>query len=209
MTSSINIDLTTLSQEELIELYKRYRTPIIAHNLWCRTHPDIPVNFSLAFVRLLEKFEKLVELNDDEDITTPDVMLDALIDSIYTDCRGLFCEKKSLGKNYTLQNCLNIVNEKKAVEEIDKIIDGKDFNDPIVSNYSFRDWVKFVTDRAIAHKDNLSGSERIAANYRYKFLNNSMNVFEFQYYIYQVHNIYEKIVGDFASEALRNHEASK
>ncbi|MDU4129497.1 MULTISPECIES: hypothetical protein [Pantoea] len=202
------IDLTILSKEELIEIYENHNITRIAHYLWCLEHPDIPVNFSSEFVKLLDRIEKLLEMNGDG-IESPDILLDALIDSIYTDCRALFCESEGRRKNYTLQNCLNLIDEKKAVEEINKIIDSRQFEDPIICRYSFRKWVKFVTDRAIAHKDNLEEGEKTTANYRYEFLNNPVNVFEFQLYIYQIHNIYEKIVEKFALDLLEKHKKAK
>lgn len=208
MTSDTIIELTSLSKGELIELYEKHKIPRVAHYLWCLEHPDIPDNFSSAFVRLLDKIGKLLELNGDG-IKTPDILLDALIDSIYTDCRGLFCESEGRRKNYTLQNCLKFVDEKKSVEEINKIINSKRFEDPVTCNYSFREWVKFVTDKTIAHKDNLEDSERVAANYRYEFFNNPFNVCEFQYYIYEIHKIYEKTVERFALDLLEKHNKIK
>lgn len=208
MITNINLDLTKLSKEELIKLYAKYRTSNIAHQLWCLTHPDIPVNFSLEFVKLIDKLEKLIELNRQE-ITSTDIMLNALIDSIYSDCRGLFCERTNNSKNYTLQNCLRIANEINAVNRINKLIDQKEFSDDIVRNYSFREWIKFVTDKAIAHKDNLTEDQKNIINYRYKFLNNSINVLEFQCYIYDIHNIYVNIVESFVVDILKTYNKSK
>ncbi|WP_368900331.1 hypothetical protein [Mixta calida] len=201
MNNVSNLDLMELSKEELIELYVKYKSSNISHRLWCLTHPDIPINFSTEFVKLLKKIEKLTELNG-QGVLSPDIMLDALIDSIYSDCRGLFCEKESYSKNYTLQNCLTIANETKAVKEINEIIDKKQFKDRVVCDYSFRGWVKLVTDKAIVHKDNLSGEEKQKINYRYEFLNDISNVFEFQYYIFQIHDIYVKVVDSFGADIL-------
>ncbi|HBE9181822.1 TPA: hypothetical protein KNH08_004758 [Serratia fonticola] len=208
MIANSSLDLTKLSKEELIELYAKYKSSNISHRLWCLTHQDIPVNFSSEFVKLIEKLEKLVELNS-LGTTSPDIFLDALIDSIYSDCRGLFCEKNGNSKNYTLQNCLNIVNENNAVTEIDENINRKEFNDKIVCNHSFREWGKFVTDKAIVHKDNLTEDKKKIIDYRYKFLSDSSNVFEFQYYIFHIHNIYVNIVECFAEDLLSTYNKSK
>ncbi|MCQ8380406.1 hypothetical protein JEK38_10040 [Klebsiella pneumoniae] len=208
MVTNSSIDLTKLSKEELIELYEKHKSSNIAHQLWCLTHPDIPVNFSSEFVKLIEKLEKLVELNSQGE-TSPDILLDALIDSIYSDCRGLFCEKSDDSKNYTLQNCLKIANENDAVTKIDAIIHRKEFSDEIVCDYSFWKWVKFVTDKAIVHKDNLTEDKKKIIEYRYQFLNNGLNVFDFQYYIVQIHNIYVNVVECFAEDLLSTYNKSK
>lgn len=208
MDTNSSIDLTKLSKDELIELYNKYRTPNISHRLWCLTHPEIPINFSTEFVKLLEKIEKLIELNSNG-VLSPDVILDALIDSIYSDCRGLFCENERNSKNYTLQNCLKIAKIDNAVIWINEIIDKKEFSDNIVRDYSFRKWVKFVTDKSIAHKDNITDDKRKEINYRWQFLNNSENVFEFQYYIFKIHSVYEKAIEHFGEIELYKYNSSK
>lgn len=205
-TNNSSVDLTLLSKEKLVELYAKYRSASnISHRLWCLEHPEIPINFSSEFVSLLEKIEKLIELNNDSN-SPPDILSNALIDSIYLDCRGLFCENEKNFKNYTLQNCLKIAYLNNAATKVDEIIDKKEFSDEIVRDYSFRKWVKFVTDKSIAHKDNLTKDERQKIRHRFKFLNDSSNLFEFQYYIFQIHNIYEKIINDFAEVELKKYK---
>lgn len=208
MINTNTIDLTTLSKEELIEHFVKYRSLNISHRLWCLTHPDIPINFSFEFVKLLEKVKKLNELNG-EGLISPSIILDALIDSIYSDCRGLFCEREGNSKNYTLQNCLMIAHENEAIDKINEIINRKEFSDGVVCVYSFREWVKFVTDKAIVHKDNLTEDKRKTINYRYEFMNNSANVFEFQFCIYQIHEVYARVVERFGAEILRTYNKPK
>lgn len=204
--------IAMLSKDELTEYYGKNKHDIYAaHRLWCLANPEIPINFSAEFVGLLERLEKLVELNG-SNVTSPDVLLDSLIDSIYSDCRALFCENTKYSENYTLQNCLRITNTAvidNAVTWINEIIDKKDFSDEIVKDYSFRGWVKFVTDKAVAHKDNLTEDEREKIRYKNKFLNNAVNVFEFSRYIFEVHCIYQKVIINFCEIELHRYNLSK
>ncbi|MDC9580431.1 hypothetical protein PSI15_02400 [Xenorhabdus sp. PR6a] len=208
MNTNSDLDLTKLSKEELIECYGKYKNSAITHRLWCLAHPEIPINFSSEFVKLIEKCEKLLELNSNGTLS-PNIILDALIDSIYSDCRGLFCENEKNSKNYTLQNCLKIANINNAVIQINEIIDKKEFSDEVVRNYSFREWVKFVTDKSIAHKDNLTEDQRQKINYKCKFLNDSTNLLEFLYYLIQIHIVYEKVVMHFGEIELYKYNLSK
>lgn len=200
MTES-TIDITKLSKTELLELYREHKLINIAHRLWCLEHTEIPVNFSSEFVKLLEKLNKLVKLNVSGNLS-PEIMLDALIDSIYSDCRGLFCENEKNNKNYTLQNCLKVAGLDEAVADINDLINRKEFSDEVVKDYSFREWVKLVTDKSIAHKDNLTEDIRKKIDYRCSFFNNMENILEFQYYIFQIHRVYEQVVSDFGNNEL-------
>lgn len=210
MNTNKNIDLDNLTDEELIELYSKRKDIRVAHHLWCRTHNDIPINFSGEFVKLLNKIEVL---NDSRSIKFPnkEMLLNCLIDSIYMDCRGLFCENesKSRSENYTLQNCLKKANLDGAVVEINEIIKNKKFTDNIVKEFSFWGWVKLVTDKSIAHKDSITNENVGLINYRHNFLMNIFNLIEFQTYIYQIHEIYEQVVKDFGENIIRNNSSPK
>ncbi|HIA6263900.1 hypothetical protein [Escherichia coli] len=91
MNTGITIDLTNLSEDELLDLYSMYKSANIAHQLWCRRHENIPEHFPIIFVTLLERIKRVTEKNS-EGVKTPDVDLDALIDTIYIGCRSMFCE---------------------------------------------------------------------------------------------------------------------
>nr|ACV89873.1 hypothetical protein pMAS2027_6 [Escherichia coli] len=45
MNTGITIDLTNLSEDELLDLYSMYKSANIAHQLWCRRHENIPEHF--------------------------------------------------------------------------------------------------------------------------------------------------------------------
>ncbi|MGC0828459.1 hypothetical protein [Pantoea agglomerans] len=204
MITNKNIDLDNLTNEQLIEIYAERKDIRVAHQLWCRTHIDIPINFSNEFVKLLNKFEVL---NDSrrESFPNKETLLNCLIDSIYVDCRGLFCESPKQSKNYTLQNCLKISNLNDAVDRINEIIIEKDFKDELVRYFSFWGWVKLVTDKSIAHKDQITEENIELINYRHKFLLDPDNAIDFQLYIFKIHEIYVKVVNDFGENLLRNH----
>ncbi|ECH8535546.1 hypothetical protein GT04_004375 [Salmonella enterica subsp. enterica] len=153
---------------------------------------------------LLNRIDRLNTRNA-EGIVTPEVDLDALIDIIYVNCRSLFCEDPNLKKNYTMQNCLRSAGYKDEADLMDEVIQGKEFSDKRIQKYSFKEWVKFVTNKSIAHKENLSESKTELLEYRYAFLNDNINLCEFQYYIYRIHNVYEEIVKGYANKLLQEH----
>ncbi|HDD8623746.1 TPA: hypothetical protein PBO66_004280, partial [Escherichia coli] len=128
---------------------------------------------------LLARIERVIEKNN-EKIKTPDIDLDALIDAIYINCRSMFCEDPNLKTNYTLQNCLRNANYNNEADLIDNILKETNFTDKIVKDLSFFNLVKLVSDKSIAHQDNLSEDKRKIIDYRYKFLNDNSNICEFQ-----------------------------
>lgn len=203
MNTGLTIELTNLSEKELIKLYSKYKTSNIAHQLWCRRYENIPSNFSKIFITLLARIERVIEKNN-EKIRTPDIDLDALIDAIYINCRSMFCENPNLKTNYTLQNCLRNANYNNEADLIDNILKETNFTDKIVKDISFFNLVKLFSDKSIAHQDNLSEDKRKIIDYRYKFLNDNSNICEFQYYIYKCHCIYENVVKKYGDELLND-----
>ncbi|EAN4294505.1 hypothetical protein EG772_24580, partial [Salmonella enterica subsp. enterica serovar Worthington] len=135
---------------------------------------------------LLERIKRVTEKNS-EGVKTPDVDLDALIDTIYIGCRSMFCENPGLKNNYTLQNCLRKANYHNEARVIDNILQEKKFTDSIMKDESFFSLVKLVSNKSIAHQESLSGKKREKIDYRYKFLNDNSNICEFQYYIFRCH----------------------
>ncbi|EOM1162325.1 hypothetical protein ACNA9J_004575 [Salmonella enterica subsp. enterica serovar Infantis] len=208
MNTGITIDLTNLSEDELLDLYSMYKSANIAHQLWCRRHENIPEHFSIIFVTLLERIKRVTEKNS-EGVKTPDVDLDALIDTIYIGCRSMFCENPDLKNNYTLQNCLRKANYHNEARVIDNILQEKKFTDSIMKDESFFSLVKLVSNKSIAHQESLSGKKREKIDYRYKFLNDNSNICEFQYYIFRCHRIYENIVKEYGDTLLNELKIKK
>ncbi|MBS0859604.1 hypothetical protein [Providencia rettgeri] len=192
------IDLAVLTEDELIKLYVETSNIKIAHQLWCLSYPEIPVNFSVEFVNLIEKLERLLT-PEIHNLPPSDVIFKSLIDSIYSDCRGLFCENKRYDKNYTLQNCLKTAGITNAADWIDEILQEKSFTDTTIKDFSFHEWIKFVTDKSIAHKDSLDENERNLINYKHQFFKNPINTNEFTCYIFQAHRVYERAVDHFGA----------
>lgn len=124
MNSQKTIDLADLSEDDLLDLYSMHKSVNIAHQLWCRRYEKIPGNFSKIFVTLLERIERVTEKTS-EGVKTPDIDLDALIDTIYIDCRSMFCENPELKNDYTLQNCLRKANYHNEASFIDNILQKK------------------------------------------------------------------------------------
>lgn len=81
----------------------------------------------------------------------------------------MFCENPNLKTNYTLQNCLRNANYNNEADLIDNILKETNFTDKIVKDISFFNLVKLVSDKSIAHQDNLSEDKRKIIDYRYKF----------------------------------------
>lgn len=201
MTYNNNESVDKMTRDELTEYYGEHKNNLYAaHRLWCLANPGIPDNFSSEFVILLEKLQKLVELNSNP-VEPLDILHRTLIDSIYIDCRALFCEKKGkLPDNYTLQNCFRIAGIApidSAIDWVNQIIEKVCFNDEVVKDYSFKEWVKFVTDKTVAHKDSLTEEERNLINHKYKFLTNPYNFSIFQSRIFEIHCVYEKVITHF------------
>lgn len=77
-------------------------------------------------------------------------------DIILTQIRAMFIESPNLKKNYTVQNYLNNIGQKKVAKEIDDYLD-KELYDGI----SFREAVKVSVDKFIVHYDDIS-MEKVA-----------------------------------------------
>lgn len=211
MLESIHTDLMTLSRDELLELYRQSKSSNVAHRLWCLDHKDIPINFSINFQYLLKKLESLFDAQclldeatidgdtDRLDILT--IMLEGLIDSIYMECRSMFCERKK--DNYTLQNSLKVANFIDEAGKIEKIIREERFEEPIAQKCSFWLLVKTVADKKIAHKDVLTEIDSQQIDYRFEFLLNPLSNATFLSYLYDIHGVYERAVMQYVDDELK------
>ncbi|HFG6592184.1 TPA: hypothetical protein ACGHH5_003200 [Salmonella enterica subsp. enterica serovar 1,4,[5],12:b:-] len=208
MTTETNINLKESSEDELLNLYSKHNGINIAHELWCRRYKKIPQNFSKVFMTLLERISRVTEKNS-EGVQTPDIDLDALIDTIYISCRSMFCEDPDLKKNYTIQNCLRKAKYDKEAALIDSILLEENFTNEVMKNESFFSLVKLVSNKSIAHQENLSATKSEKVDYRYVFLNENVNVLEFQYYLFKAHKVYESVVKKYADKLLYDSKESK
>lgn len=186
----------------------------VAHRIFCLNHPSIPNNFSNIFVTLIEKMEALadIELSVDE-ILHKELTIKVYIESIYSDLRSVFLENERMVKNYTLTNSVKLTQgpiEKKLAElkvkddigDINKILDEKRFSDEDIKDKSFRELIKLITDKTIAHKDEINEENLSIIEKRYDFLKIGLTKSEITSYIYDIHNIYEKVVFNYAKRKL-------
>lgn len=208
-------DIRDLTKDELVKQYHeakkigcvgRMLPP--AHRLWCLAYPGIPENFSSNFIKLLEKLERVAEMVHSD--KQPDEMqFEVLVDSIYMDCRSMFCENDRQTGNYTLQNCLRTAGVTNAATWMDEIFKKQAFTNEKVKSDSFFSWVKFVTDKSLAHKDPVPTDKQELLDYRYDFFRDEMNLHEFTFIIFQANEVYVKAVTHYAEIQLLIQEAAQ
>lgn len=186
----------------------------VAHAIFCLNHPNIPNNFSNIFVTLIDKMDALADIEFSRDkILHRELTVKVYIESIYSDLRAIFLENEEKVKNYTLANSVKLTQgpiEKKLAElnfkddigDINKILNEKRFSDENIKDKSFRDLIKLITNKTIAHKDEINQKNINIIEKRYDFLKSSITKSEITSYIYDIHNIYEKVVFNYAKKRL-------
>lgn len=210
-------DIRDLTKDELVNQYRKAkeincvgRMLPLAHRLWCLGYPGIPENFSINFIKLIEKLERVAEMVHSHK-QSDEMQFEALVDSIYMDCRSMFCEHYRQTGNYTLQNCLRTAGATNAATLMDKIFKKPAFTNEKLTNEkmksgSFFLWVKFVTDKSLAHKDPVPTDEQELLDYRYDFFRDEMNLHEFTFIIFQANEIYVSAVTHYADIQLFRQE---
>lgn len=208
-------DIRDLAKDELVNQYRKAkeigcvgRMLPLAHRLWCLAYPGIPENFSSNFTKLLEKLKKLSEMVHSHK-QLDEMQFEVLVDSIYMDCRSMFCENDRQTGNYTLQNCLRTADVTNAATWMDDIFKKQVFTNEKVKSYSFFSWVKFVTDKSLAHKDPVPTDKQELLGYRYDFFRDEMNIHQFTGIIFRANEIYAKTVCHYAEIQVFIQEAAQ
>lgn len=186
----------------------------VAHAIFCLNHPKIPNNFSNIFVTLIDKMNAVADIElSQEKILHKELTIKVYIESIYSDLRAIFLENEENFKNYTLVNSVKLTQgpiEKKLAElnfkddigKINEILSEKRFSDKNIKDKSFRDLIKLITNKTIAHKDEINEKNINIIEKRYDFLKVGITKNEVTSYIYDIHAIYEEVVFNYAKKRI-------
>jgi len=186
------------NERELVEICQKYRHISSFHELFCVIYgnKDIHREFSNIFYNVITKLEVVPNLRytlrkigyKEEAVAA---IVNGVINSIYSDFRALFFEKGDNKENYTLQNCLREIGCNSEANNIDNILR----EELSLTGRSFKETIKTITDKSVAHFDGkISSNDLLLIRDKYKYVLESESRIGFLRVMASAHSIYQKVV---------------